>query len=94
MRKLISEFVREVLAEKGRGKPGGPLTKMGAIKKLHPAEFNSKVSSAVADADGDVEDAAEDLGVAPRTLYHYLDDVPALKSVKTSSELGADPDGE
>jgi len=87
MKNLILEYVREVLAEKQRNKkPGGPRTNLGALKQLHPGEFSVKVRGAVDSADGDVENAANNLGVATRTLYHYLDSEPDLASVKTSEE--------
>lgn len=87
MKNLIVEFVREVLAEKRRSrKPGGPRTDMGAIRQLNPGEFSVRVKGAVDSADGDVDKAADNLDVAARTLYHYLDTDPSLKNVKTSEE--------
>jgi hypothetical protein len=88
MKHLIVEFVREVLAEKAkrRKKPGGPRTDLGAVKQLNPGEFSVRVKGAVDSAEGDVEKAADNLGVATRTLYHYLDTEPALSPVKTASE--------
>ena len=87
MKNLILEYVREVLAEKRRNKkPGGPRTDLGAVKQLNPGEFSVKVKGAVDSAEGDVDDAADNLGVAARTLYHYLETEPDLASVKTSEE--------
>ena len=87
MKNLIVEFVREVLAEKRRNrKPGGPRTDLGAVKQLNPGEFSVRVKGAVDSAEGDVAKAADNLDVAPRTLYHYLETEPNLASVKTSEE--------
>lgn len=87
MRDLIVEFVREVLSEKKRSKkPGGPRTDMGAIRQLNPGEFSVRVKGAVDSAEGDVDAAANNLEVAPRTLYHYLETEPSLTNVKTSEE--------
>jgi hypothetical protein len=87
MKNLIVEFVREVLAEKRRNrKPGGPRTDLGAVKQLNPGEFSVRVKGAIDSADGDVDKAADNLDVATRTLYHYLETEPDLASVKTSEE--------
>lgn len=87
MRNLLVEYVRAVLAEKKRHKkPGGPRTDLGAVKQLNPGEFAVRVKGAVDSADGEVDKAADNLGVATRTLYHYLDTEPQLAPVKTSSE--------
>ncbi len=89
MKNLIVEFVREVLAERKRSKkPGGPRTDMGAIRQLNPGEFSVRVKGAVDSAEGDVDKAADNLEVAPRTLYHYLDTEPSLKNVQTSEDRG------
>jgi hypothetical protein len=88
---IIREFVRETLLEKS-GKPGGPRTKMGAIKLLHPEDFNTRVGAAVKSADGDVDKAASSLDVATRTLYHYLETVPQLDKIETTSDLEDEED--
>ena len=88
---IIIEFVRETLLEK-TGAPGGPRTKMGAIKQLYPDNFSNRVRSAVKSAEGDVAKAANELDVAPRTLYHYLETVPQLDHVKTTSDLEDEED--
>jgi len=67
--------------------PGGPRTDIGALAQLDPGSFAVKVRGAMDDSGGSVAGAARKVGVAPRTMYHYLDDVPALSHVKTSSEL-------
>lgn len=92
MRNLIVEFVREVLSEKKkrRRKPGGPRTDMGAVRQLNPGEFSVRVKGAVDTANGDVDAAARSLGVASRTLYHYLDTEPSLSTVKTTEDRADD----
>lgn len=92
MRNLIVEFVREVLAERRRRRPGGPRTAMGAIRQLNPAEFSDRVRSAVSAAGGDVAAAAAAIDVAPRTLYHYLDTEPRLYNVATTEDLESEED--
>jgi len=84
IRELITEIV--ILEKTKRSKPGGPLTKLGALKKLHPGEFAINVKGAVDSAKGSVADAAQNLGVADRTLYHYLDTIPTLSRVKTTED--------
>jgi transcriptional regulator with PAS, ATPase and Fis domain len=89
LRKVVRELVREALINEKRAKrrdPGGPRTDTGALRQLEPNSFVMRVRSVMADHEGDVEKAAEDLGVAPRTLYYYLDDETALRGVKTASE--------
>ena len=87
---LISQYVTEIIAErrrKKRRKPGGPRTDMGALRQLHPNEFNLKIRSAVNSEDGDVAQAADNLDVSTRTLYHYLEDEPALSNVVTTADM-------
>lgn len=91
---LIEEFVKEALLQlqlekrkrARRKKPGGPRTDMGAWRQLNPEKFRNVVRSTMNSEQGNVSDAAGDLGVSTRTLYHYLEDEPLLRSVKTSTE--------
>jgi hypothetical protein len=99
LRTLIREYVSSLISERRRKrqkrhKPGGPRTDAGALRQLQPEKFTDMVRSAVVNADGDVATAADDVGVAPRTLYHYLDDEPRLRNVKTVSELPPDASDE
>lgn len=89
LRALIKEIVaKKVLAERGKSThPGGPRTDIGALRQLEPNAFVLKVKAAMSSHDGDVDAAAKSLGVATRTLYHYLDDESALNDVETSSEV-------
>jgi len=91
---LLREFIELVLERrhsKGKGerkkKPGGPRTDTGAIRQLNPEKFKTQVRAAVKDAGGDVKDAAKEMGVAKRTMYHYLEDEPGLGNVKTTADL-------
>lgn len=90
LRSLVSLTVESLLRERRGRKPGGPRTDMGALRQLDPGAFSARVSSAMASARGDVDDAAGELEVAPRTLYHYLDTEPSLSGVETSSEREED----
>ncbi len=83
---LLREYLTEValvLEKRGKRKrkkkkPGGPRTDVGALKQLQPDTFKVKVKAVIADKDGDIESSARTLGVAKRTLYHYIEDDPAL----------------
>jgi hypothetical protein len=82
--KRLRSMIREaVLNEKH---PGGPRTDVGALRQLEPNSFVMKVKSVMDDHGGDVHKAAEDLDVAPRTLYYYLDDESALNGVETTED--------
>jgi transposase-like protein len=86
---LLREWIRLVIERnrEKRHKPGGPRTDAGALRQLNPDAFKTKVRTAVRSKGGDVKSAARAVGVAPRTLYGYLDDEPALQQVKTKSEI-------
>lgn len=91
---LLKEFIELVLERrhsKGKGsrhkKPGGPRTTAGAIRQINPDKFKTQVRAAVKAAGGDVESAAKEVGVAKRTMYHYLEDEPGLGNVKTTADL-------
>lgn len=89
LRTVIKQLVQEALIGERRRKgahPGGPRTDVGALRQLEPNSFVMKVKSVMDDHGGDVHKAAEDLDVAPRTLYYYLDDESALRSVETSED--------
>ena len=53
-----------------------------------------KVAGAVKSAEGDVEEAASELDVAPRTLYHYLETEPKLDHIKTTEDREEERDRE
>ena len=87
---LLREYVRELVVErrkKRRKKPGGPPTRKGHERALNHAKFVDSVSATVKSTKGDVPDAARQLGVASRTLYHYLATDPGLSKVKTTADL-------
>lgn len=79
----MREYISALLAERSGKKPGGPRTDVGALRQLNPEKFSVAVKGAVKGAEGDVDSAAEKLGVAPRTLYHYLETEPSLGGVET-----------
>jgi len=84
LRELISEII---LAERSKkSTPGGGLTKAGALRKLYPGEFAERIKGVVDSAKGDVDKAAHNIDVAPRTLYHYLETVPTLRNVETTAD--------
>lgn len=85
---VLREWIEEVLlAERRhkRRKPGGPRTDAGALRQLNPDAFRTRVRAAVRKGTS-MTAAAKSIGVAKRTLYHYLDDEPGLENVKTPSE--------
>ena len=88
VRKILKEYIMAVITERRRkgSSPGGPRTDLGALRQLEPNAFATKVRGAMDSAKGDVEAAASQLDVRPRTMYHYLDSTPGLDSIKTSTE--------
>ena len=92
--RALRQYIRAILTEKKRTskKPGGPRTDMGAIRQLNPGEFSVRVKGAIDSAGGEVDKAADNLDVAPRTLYHYLETEPSLDNVKTTEDLKDEDD--
>lgn len=89
MRALLESLIREyILAEKkkGRKKPGGGLTRMGALRKINPDQFKNLVRGAMRSAEGDVDGAADKIDVSTRRMYDYLNE-PGLDSIKTAADL-------
>jgi len=82
---LLREAIR-LLLEKGKGKPGGGLTDLGAQKRLSRLKWSSQISAAIDAADGDIEKTADRLEVSPRTVYAALEDEPALQRKKDSAD--------
>ena len=84
---LLRLYIRSLLSERrSNKKPGGPRTDLGAIRQIDPGSFYVKVAGAVKNNEGDVEDAADDLDVSTRTLYHYLETEPDLEHIKTTQD--------
>jgi len=84
---LIRQLVREyILLEKGHGKPGGGLTKAGALKKINPTRFETEVRAAMSGESGDVGNAADELGVSKRRMYDYLN-LPGLDDIPTAHDI-------
>lgn len=81
LREMISDIVADIIMEKRKRrkkKPGGGLTALGAQRHLNKGEYESKVTSILTREKGDIESAAEALGVSKRTLYQHLDDSSKL----------------
>jgi hypothetical protein len=78
MHRLLVELI-ELIVEERKKKPGGPRTDLGALRQLNPDAFKVKVKGTLNDTDDDAEEAADELGVAKRTLYQYLEDEPDLE---------------
>lgn len=87
MKELIEELVREFLflERKRKKKPGGGLTRMGALRKINPDQFKNLVRGAMRTARGDVDTAANKVDVSPRRMYDYLNE-PGLTKIKSTSE--------
>jgi len=80
---LLKTYIRCLLTEDS---PGGGLTDLGALRRINEREFFAKIQSALSSTDGDVEAAADQLGVAASTLYLYLQENPSLQSAKETAE--------
>ena len=81
---LLKTLISEVLTERKRkhkNTPGGGLTDMGALRRVSPGRFVSKVKAAVETSDGDIEKAASVLNAAPRTSYYWMED-PSFSDLK------------
>lgn len=84
----IKAIVKDLISERSkkprrrRKKPGGGLTDFGAQRHLNPKEWEISVSKELYQNDGDVADAAKDLGVAKRTLHLALQQNSKLKKAK------------
>ena len=88
IRESVRSILRDIIVEKKRRgkKPGGGLTRWGAERKIRKNVFRGKVGDAISVASGDVDSAAKRLGVAPRTLYGYIQDEPSLQKKKEDFE--------
>lgn len=83
---LLKAMISEILTERKRKvkhTPGGGLTDLGALKRVSPGRFVSKVKSAVETSDGDIEKAASILNAAPRTIYYWMED-PSFSDLKNA----------
>ena len=63
-------------------KPGGPITRLGAKRIVDPSSAMADIRTSLADAEGEISGAADELGVSPRTLYNYISDNPSLERMK------------
>ena len=83
LRILIKEMVQASVKTEGRTKkPGGGLTDLGALRRVHPAQWKAKVANALQTQDADVDDVADQLDVSPRTVYLALEDNRHLQREK------------
>ena len=89
IRNIALDVLTEKRAKKGK-KPGGGLTDLGAQYHLDKATANRKAALLLRREEGDVEDAAQSLGVSKRTLYKYIQDNPPLKRAKERAERDTD----
>jgi hypothetical protein len=89
---LIRNLIRRLVTEE---KPGGGLTYWGAKRRVAGNDALADGRSAIEAADGDVEKAAETLGVAPSTLYLAIQQEPSLEKSKEKAEAeNADKENE
>ena len=89
LRESIRIIAEEIISERKRkrkNKPGGPRTKIGALMQVYPEEAFSKIKNALRRRDGNVKDAAADLGVSPRTAYGYVGDDARLEKVRREEQ--------
>lgn len=85
---LLKTLISEVLTERKRkhkNTPGGGLTDMGALRRVSPGRFVSKVKAAVETSDGDMEKASQILNAAPRTIQWWMED-PSFNDLKIARE--------
>lgn len=85
LREEIRKMLKALILEKGN-KPGGGLTDLGALKRISPVKWKSKVTSTLDSTDGDVEKTANSLNVSPSTMYAAISNDAELQSKKDSLE--------
>ena len=90
LKKVIRDLLEESLNE--RKKPGGPITDYGALRILNKKKADAEARKALKTAKGDVSDAAQAVGVADRTFYHYLETDPKLEKAQVEAEKTASSD--
>jgi hypothetical protein len=81
--KLIRNLIRRLVTEE---KPGGGLTDWGAERRVAKTDALADGRSAIEAAGGDVERAAEKLGIAPSTLYLAIQQEPSLEKSKEKAD--------
>lgn len=94
LREAIRNMLKNLILEKGKGKPGGGLTDLGAWRRISPLKWSSQISSAIDAAGGDIEKTADRLGVSGRTVYAALEDEPALQRAKDDADKESDGEDE
>lgn len=71
-------------------KPGGGITKLGAMRVVNPSSWEKEVRTALSAARGDVADAADAADVSTRRFYDYLNDDPSLKKAQEKMQDDAE----
>lgn len=93
LKQLIKEMIENIRSEakqSGKTTPGGGLTRAGAQRKIDKTQFMANARNAISGNDGDIEKAADQMGVAPRTFYYYLENEPKLQKVKDHIDVEVD----
>jgi len=90
LREAVRGILQNIILEKGKGKPGGGLTDLGAMKRLEPLKWLATVRQAISTTDGDIDNAADSLEVSPRTVYAAIEDNSSLQSAKDQAEKEED----
>jgi len=69
---------------------GGPITDLGAQRIVDKTQFLDTVAGAIRDAQGDIDKAAEQLGIGRSTLYGYIEDEHMLGDAFKTSQKSSD----
>lgn len=85
LRKIIKQMIKESYVNEDK-KPGGGLTKIGALLVVDPSAAKAQIRNALLDTDGEVNPAADKIGVASRTLHGYIADDEDLETVKDRAQ--------
>jgi hypothetical protein len=90
LRETIRTMIHGMLNEESEA-PGGGLTDLGALFKLDPGAAQARTTSVLRSAGGDVEAAAKQLGISPRTLYWRAEKNKSIdQAISTGQEEKSD----
>lgn len=81
LKAFIRKTVKESLLSESDS-PGGGLTNFGAEYKILKSAAISRAMKALAANDGNVEKAAEELGISTRRMYDYVNMSSKLEKAK------------
>ena len=81
---LLKEIIHQFIIDEA--KPGGGITKIGALKIVNPSSATNEKIAALKSADGEVEDAAKKLDVSARSLYNYIEKEPKLQKAQDTAQ--------